>query len=166
MNEIVIGDKGTFAIEYSILMVNPSPPFGYCKIWLGGHFMGGIEGEVYLTRICHLIESVTSIKNKLFLEEYLYNLSDAELFELMRKNKIDETGKYWFMDTEGFDLFHKYIYRQNETFNFLWQLTPEVWEEFGSQGISTQLFSAQVAICMYEKVAKEFRNELMKLYKF
>ena len=96
----------------------------------------------------------------------MYNLSDAELFELMRKNKIDETGKYWFMDTEGFDLFHKYIYRQNETFNFLWQLTPEVWEEFSSQGISTQLFSAQVAICMYEKVAKEFRNAIMQLYEF
>ena len=93
-------------------------------------------------------------------------MSNAELFDLMQKNKIDETGKYWFMETEGFDLFNKYIYRRNEMFHFLWQLTPKVWKEFEPQGIPTELFSAQVAIYVYEEVVKQFRNALMKLYNF
>jgi len=84
----------------------------------------------------------------------------------MREEKIDEKGTYWFMDTEGFDLFRTYIYRRDETFHFLWQLDPEVWEKFEPQGISTRLFSAQVAISVYEEVVTQFKSTLMKLYNF
>ncbi|BAY38148.1 hypothetical protein NIES2111_24930 [Nostoc sp. NIES-2111] len=161
MNENLIGDKTTFAIEYSILMVDPSPPYGNCIIWLEGNSLGGIEGEIYLTRVCQLLEAVILIKNKLFLEEPFYNLSHTELFNLMRKDKIDETSKYWFLYTEGFDLFDNYLYRRNDNFHFLWQLTPKVWKEFEPQGIPTQLLSAQVAIGMYEKVVNQFKNALM-----
>lgn len=84
----------------------------------------------------------------------------------MLEQKLDETGTYWFIYTEGFDLFRSYIYRQNETFHFLWQLDQEVGKEFEPQGISTQLFSTQVAISKYETVVSEFRNALMKLDNF
>jgi hypothetical protein len=163
MNKNLIGNQKTFGIEYSILTVNPSPPLGYCLIWIEGNFLGGIEGEMYLTRVCRLLESIITMKNQLFIEESLYSLSDVELFNLMQKNEIDETGKYWFMDTEGFDLFYSYIYRQKDTFKFIWQLIPEAWEEFRSQDIPTQLFSAQVPICIYEEVVEEFKNVIMKL---
>lgn len=116
--------------------------------------------------VCQWLEGNLLIKDQLFLEDYLYNFPDAELFDLMREQKLDEKGKYWFMDTEGFDLFRSYIYRQDEKFHFLWQLDPTVWKEFEPQGVSTQLFSAQVAISVYEEVVKQFRNALMKLYNF
>jgi len=166
MNMNLVGNKNIFAIEYSVLMVNPSPPYGDCLLWFGGNSLGGLEGEVFLTRVCSCLEGISSIKEQLFLEEYLNNLPEAELFNLMIKDKIDETGKYWFMDTEGFDLFRNYIYRRNETFHFLWQLSLRVWEEFEPQGVPTQLFSAQVPISIYEEVVGKFRNALMKLYNF
>lgn len=166
MNTTLIGNKEIFAIEYSVLMVNTSPPYCDCLFWLGSNSLGGLEGEVFLTRVCSCLEGISSIKEQLFLEEYLYNLSDVELFDLMREDKIDETGKYRFMDTEGFDLFRNFIYRRNETFYFLWQLSPRVWAEFEPQGVSTQLFSAQVGISVYEEVVREFRKALMKLYNF
>ncbi len=165
MKENVIGDQRIFAIEYTVLIVNPSPPYGDCRLWLGGNVLGGLEGEVYLNRVCKCLEGVSSIKNQLFLEENLYNLSDTELFNLMEEQKIDEKGTYWFMDTEGFDLFRSYVYRRDETFHFLWQLA-KVREEFELQGLTTQLFSVQIAISLYEEIIKKFRNLLMKLYKF
>lgn len=166
MNPDLVGDKKIFAIEYSILRVNPYRPYGDCLIWLGGNSLGGIEGEVFLNMVCQHLEGKLSIKDLLFLEEYLYKLPDVELFDLMREDKLDERGTYWFLYTEGFDLFRSYIYRQDETFHFLWQLDRDVWKEFEPQGISTQLFYAQVPISVYEDVVKQFRNALMKEYNF
>lgn len=166
MNTILIGDKEIFAIEYSVLTVNPSPPYGDCLLWLGSNFLGGLEGEAYLNVICGCLEGDLFIKDQLFLKKDLYKLSDTELFDLMKEHKLDEKGKYVFLYTEGFDLFRSYIYRQDETFHFLWQLDSEVWKEFEPQGVSTQLFSAQVPISIYEEVVREFRSTLMKLYNF
>lgn len=163
MKENIIGDKRRFGIEYSILMVDPSPPYGDCRLWIGGNFLGGIEGEVYLTRVCHLLEGILSIKNELFLEDDFYNLSDVKLFDLMQKDEIDEKGKCWFMDTEGFDLFRNYVYRRDEMLHFLWQLAPQVREKYELQGFPTRLFSAQVAVSMYEEVVKQFRSVIMTL---
>jgi hypothetical protein len=162
MNTNLVGDKNIFAIEYSVLNVNSSPPYGDCLLWLGGNSLGGIEGEAYLNIVCDRLKGTSSIKDLLFLEKDMYNLSDVELFNLMQ----DETERYWFLYTEGFDLFNKYIYRRDETFHFLWQLNRTVWKEFEPQGVSTQLFSTQVAISVYEEVVKQFRNALMKLYNF
>jgi hypothetical protein len=165
MNANLIGNKEIFAIEYSVLTVNPYP-LGDCLLWLGGNSLGGLEGEVFLTTVCYYLEGISSIKDQLFLEEYLYNLPEAELFDLMIEQKIDESGKYWFMNTEGFDLFRSCISRRNETLHFLFQLAPEVWKEFELQSLSTQLFSAQVPISIYEESVGEFRNALMKLSNF
>lgn len=166
MTRNLIGDKKIFAIEYSVLMLESTPLYGDCLIWLGGNSLGGLEGEAYLGSVCQYLEVSSSIKEQLFLEEHLYNLSDAELFDLMWEQKIDEKGTYMFLDLEGFDLFRNYIYRRDETFHFLWQLSPKVWKRFEPQGVPTQLFSAQVAITKYEEVVKEFRNALMKLHNF
>ena len=166
MNTNLIGDKQTFGIEYSMLMVDPSPPYGFCRIWLGGNFLGGLEGEVYLTSVFFNLKSVSSTKNSLFLEDSLYSLSETEIFDLMKKDKISEDSKYWFMYTEGFDLYNKYVYRENEILNFLWQLRLEVYEEFELQYISKQLFSSQVTIPLYEEVIEQFRIALREHYKF
>jgi hypothetical protein len=165
MNKNLIGNKEIFAIEYSILKVNPSPPYGDCLIWLGGNSLGGLEGEVYLNRVCELLEGNLSIKALLFLEEHIYDLSETEIFELMLDEKIDEEGKYWFLYTEGFDVFNKYIYRRNETFYFLWQLAHRVWKYFEPEGVSTKLFFAPVDISVYETVVNQFKNTLRELYK-
>ena len=55
----IIGDKEVFAIEYSISDDHFCLPYAYgeCRIWLDGNWLGGIEGEVYLTRVAKIYPS-------------------------------------------------------------------------------------------------------------
>ena len=93
-------------------------------------------------------------------------MSETEIFNLMKKDKISEDSKYWFMYTEGFDMYNKYVCRENEILNFICQLRLEVYEEFELQYISKQLFSSHVTIPLYEEVTEQFRMALRKHYKF
>jgi hypothetical protein len=160
MNTNLIGDKAVFAIEYEVLSTEL---YGSCILWLGGNCLGGLEGEVFLDIVCQRLERISVLKNQIFLASDLYTLSNTELFDLMQEDKIDETGLYWFLYTEGFDLFRKYVYRQGEVLYFLWQLKQEVWPEFETQGISTQLFSFHLPISLYEEVTRQFKCALMEL---
>lgn len=163
MIENIIGDKKVFAIEYSISKPNPFPPYGDCQIWLGGNCLGGIEGEVYLTRVSQILQSVYLILDKLVLPELIFQLSCEEIFKIMKEEQIDEKGTYWFMDTEGFDLLNKYVYYQSEMLYFIWQLNPDLWSEFKVGDFPGQLFFAKVPISTYTEVTNQFRDAVAKI---
>jgi hypothetical protein len=160
MIENIIGDKAVFAIQYSISDDHYCLPYAYgdCLIWLGGNFLGEIEGEVYLTRVGKILQSVYLMTDKLTLPEGMYELPDSEKFKVMEEN-----WAYWFMDTEGFDSISKYVYHQNDVLYFLWELRSEVSNILKIGDSSRQLFSAKVPISIYTEVTNEFRDRLVSL---
>jgi hypothetical protein len=164
MIEKIIGDRKKFAVQYSMSSINISPPYGDCRIWLNGYSLGGIEGEVYLTRVCKVLQSLCPTMDEISLPENLYSLSSNDIFRIMKEEKIDEKGTYWFMNTEGFDLSSKYVYRRQENLYFLWQLNPNAWNDFKTGDYPGQIFSAVVSVSLYNEVAEQFKAELMKIY--
>jgi hypothetical protein len=165
MLENLVGDKKNFAIEYSIQSVNRETAFGDCLIWLRGNYLGGLEGECYLNMICQWLKRCINIKEKLFMKNELYELSDVEIFNFLEEQeRNEEKDNYYFLDTDGFDLFRNYIYRKNENFHFLWQLDKDYWQEFKPKGISTSLFTAQVDIFTYINIVYTFEEALSQVY--
>jgi hypothetical protein len=160
----VIGDKKRFAIQYSVASNNISPPYGDCKIWINGHSLGGIEGEIYLTRVCKILKSLCLMIDEISLPENLYDLPYDEIFRIIKEEEIDEKGTYWFMDTEGFDLIRKYVYRRQEKLHFLWQLNPDVWNEFKIGDYPGEIFLAIVPVSVYSEVVDQFEDEIVMLY--
>jgi hypothetical protein len=162
----IIGDKKVFAIEYSISDAHFCLPYAYgeCRIWLGGNCMGGIEGEVYLTRVGKILQSVYLMIDKLTLPEDMYYLPDSEIFRVMEEDRLDEQGTYWFMYTEGFDLMSKYVYYQNDMLYFLWQWQAKVWDDFKIGDFSGQIFSSKVPISIYMNVTNNFKEAIAEIY--
>lgn len=91
-------------------------------------------------------------------------LSDVEIFNFMEEQDRDEIENYYFLDTEGFDLFRKYIYRKGDFFHFLWQLDRDYWNEFSPRGISTNLHTAQISIATYTNIVGQFKHALSEIY--
>jgi hypothetical protein len=160
----IIGNREVFAVQYSLLQSNSFLPYGDCKIWLGGNYLGGIEGEVYLATVSKLLNSVCLIIEKLILPRDVFKLSASEIFRMMEEEQIEEVGTYWFMYTEGFDLFSKYVYYQDEMLYFLWQFNPDVWNDFKIGDFPGQIFSAKVPLSTYTEVVNQFRDNVLALY--
>jgi hypothetical protein len=167
MIENIIGDKAIFAIQYSISDFHSSLLYAYgeCQIWLSGDCLGGIEGEVYLTRVYKILQSVYLMSDKLTLPEDIYDLPDSEIFKILEENQLDEKGTYWLLDTEGFDMMSKYVYYRNNILFFLWQyrLDTHTWNDIKVWGFPGQLFSAKVPIYTYIEVTNKFRDSLIMM---
>jgi hypothetical protein len=165
MIENIIGDKTIFAIDYSISDDHSSLryPYGDCRIWLGGNCLGGLEGEVYLATAYELLQSIYLIADKLTLPEDLYDLPDNEIFIIMKEERLDKKGTYWFMYSEGFDIMNKYVYYRNNTLFFLWQYRLDEWNGVKAWGFPGQLFSAKVPISTYIEVTNKFRDSLVAI---
>ncbi len=161
----IIGNPSDFAIEYSI-SIPSCPPFGKCRLWLQGMFLGDIEDENYLSTICCCLEGFFKNKDLFFLDDYLYNSSDEDIFDLMVEEKIDETGKYWFLYTSGFDAFLKYVYRKDDCFQIIWMLDPELKNQEEYQQYPSKTCSAKIDIAIYTEVVTRFRRDLEKICKF
>jgi hypothetical protein len=166
MIENIIGDKEVFAIEYSISDAHFCLPYAYgeCRIWLGENCLGGIEGEVYLTRVGKILQSVYLMIDKLTLPEDMHDLPDGKIFKVMQEDRLDEKGNYWFMYTEGFDLMSKYVYYRNDTLFFLWQYCPDAWDGVRAWGFPGQLFSSKVPISIYMNVTNKFKEAIDEIY--
>lgn len=159
MIEKLVGNKDLFAIQYSMENPNKYPPLEECTIWLNSFVMGGLEGETYLTMVSRDLLSVCKISDKIVLPEDFRDISDKKLFDAMLTEKFDESGTYWFMNTEGFDSFFSYVYKRNAQdnfFHFLWQINPG-WND-GT--FSNQLFKASVPIIYYTQIVNEFSREV------
>ena len=162
----IIGDKEIFAVEYSISEDHFCLPYAYgeCRIWLSGNCLGGIEGEVYLTRVADLLQSVYLMINNIALPKDMYDLPDSEIFKALEEDRLDEKGTYWFMYTEGFDLMSKYVYYQNDMLYFLWQLKPQSWNYSKVVDFPGQLFSSKVPISIYINITNKFKEAIAKFH--
>ncbi|MBP0035958.1 MAG: hypothetical protein J7524_22825 [Roseofilum sp. Belize BBD 4] len=155
--KIIIGNPEVFAIELLIDSFLKYYPFGGCRLWIEGLFLGDIDNPGILTVNDNYFTSILANKDNLYLEKKM-NSSNFEIFELIENL---ETSLYWFLiNVEGFECFHSYIYRQDDFFKVLWQLDRDLVNTEEYKNFSGDLFSAKVSIPIYEKVMLDFRKFL------
>lgn len=157
MKTNIIGHREIFGIEYSILEAAPILPYGHCRIWLMGNFLGDIEEPIFLTSTCSSLEGLIIHREKYILDRHYFSLSEQEKFELFDSG---ETKDYGFLYIEGYDAFCKYIYYRQSLFYFLWKLSPQLKGQENYQNVPKELRSAKISLPIYEEVVREFRNVL------
>lgn len=157
MKTNIIGDIETFGIEYLILEAAPILPYGHCRIWLMGNFLGDIEDTIFLTSTCSSLEGLIVYREKYMLDRHYFSLSKQERFELFDSG---ETKDYGFLYIEGYDAFCKYVYYRQNFFYFLWKLNPQLKEKDDSQDFPQELCSAEISLPIYEEVVGKFRKVL------
>lgn len=156
----VIGEPQTFAIEYSIVDFFGPVPYGGCRLWFEGNFLGDIEDFNLLTTIEVFVYPIIETKDSFCLDASFLNFSEFDIFERM---KNEEINGHHYLPIEAFDAFYNYVYYREDFFHFLWMLNPnrKDWEEY--ENFPTGFFSAKVSIYTYEQVVLEFRNDLKKM---
>ena len=161
MNTNLIGNREIFGIEYLALTVSPPPPYGHCRIWLEGMFLGDIKETNYLTSTCSSLEGLAKYKDRFVLAAQFVSLSDIELFNLFESGET--TKDYGFLYIEGYDAFNSYAYYKQNHLYFLWQLAPELKGEKHYQHLPQDLCSAKILLSIYEGVVNEFKRSLSNL---
>jgi hypothetical protein len=156
----LIGEPQTFAIEYSVVKFLGYIPYGGCRLWFDGKFLGDIEDFTLLTAVEAFLSPIIEKKDSFRLDASFLNFSEFDIFERMKNGEINGHS---YLPIEGFDAFYNYVYYQKDFFYFLWMLDPDMkdWEEY--KNFPTDFFSAKVSIYTYEHVVLEFRKNLGKM---
>lgn len=160
IEKTIIGKPQEFAIEYSVVKFLGYIPYGGCRLWLEGNFLGDIEDFTLLTSVEAFVYPIIETKDSFCLDASFLNFSEFDIFKRMKNGEINGHS---YLPIEGFDAFYNYVYYRKDFFHFLWMLNPDRkdWEDY--ENFPTDFFSAKVSRYTYEHVVLEFRKYLVKM---
>ena len=157
MNSNVIGDKNSFAIEWSLLKSNS--PYGSVVLWLNGFQIGAKGASEYLYQLKSTLTILVEVKNELlkcYKNYLLLRVKDNEIWD------VEEIGEYSIMASECSDDFGSRVFFDGNNFIILWQL---VGKNYTYTGIKRRkLYRCEISDEVFTKVAYEFSLMYQDLY--
>ncbi|WP_396332852.1 hypothetical protein [Burkholderia anthina] len=155
----IIGNKELFAVEFSIEKKVSGLSYGLCLIWIAGEFIGNPDDRVYLSRVrTNLIaikenfahaDSIPAVPN-----------SPADLLAMATGEGLENSGKHFFFDTDGFDNFVKLFFQQGDTTTFYWCLHPALANVPKYSSYSHKVHSAKIPTSAINSVVDEFCSRI------
>ena len=155
---MIIGDKGTFGVEFEFSKDNPG--MGYGKLWIHRNFYGTIEDLIYLKG--YLTGLLENLINAPIVDFDFKKMNRDELLIQLAK-RSEDNWKFKISSWTFTDDFNGYKFRDFDDIFLLWQLFPNannIFNELKTYGNEIHFYSIEKS--KIETVLEELNREIKR----
>jgi len=158
MQEIIIGDKNTFAIQYS--HGQQDEKMGYVLLWLGGIYIGAWEDEVFFSYLQSGLQCIIEIKGRLMNFPFRDDLPEViiqKMSDLSTRDPAlyDHVGSFG----ESFHDFFIICFLTDSKINLVWKLREKPFFTYPGYPRAAQMVSLDYDY--FESIVRRFDEELV-----
>ncbi|KEQ11796.1 hypothetical protein [Endozoicomonas numazuensis] len=154
VNEKVIGNKYTFAINYEIESVSPSIMGRVC-LWVGNTCIGTIDDTNLLSVTLYQLKKM----NPVMLDGTQFRgLKESQIYQTIKSDNNLELDRYFMSFGESFDDFSIVAYFLDGFMCFIWILLDHPFFTYINYPKDIQF--AKVPINVFSEVIAQFEDEL------
>jgi hypothetical protein len=159
MENKIIGNRNDFSIEYRILDSNGKIPYGECKIWISGRYIGDAGSTIYMHSLQSSLRAALEVKN--YNDPLPTTLKGpSELLALMENEVTYDIFRHYFVPIDGFDDFLKLIYCDGGDFVFLTALHPQATSNEEYAQYPKGVHVSRVSFAIFEQAIEDFEKAI------
>ncbi|MCU0436264.1 MAG: Imm42 family immunity protein [Raineya sp.] len=156
---MIIGNKSNFAIEFEVISIRKNSIYGDIRLWLQGKYLGDFMDSDYLLPVSSYFTSLLEYQENFKLDTEIENLSYKEIFEIHRRQQIQDVISYKlrkFCDRPPFDAFHDICFIKEDKLVFVWKVREQTeWYSVSLKEYNKDVQTAEILLSDYENVVNE-----------
>lgn len=159
----LIGDKLSFAVEYSAVKTSGSLHYGECGVWIAGVLLQDIRTEIFVESVLMELKGLLKVPSSSDPPPPAPRDSHKFLDEMEGRGELASPDSHFFLAVEGFDGFLKLFFKSDDQTTFWLALHPDVQVPTSKELQGGVVISAGVPNQEIESVVKRLEQELKTL---